>query len=152
MGYKIIEYMALFLAVLIVLPIHEFAHAYAAVKCGDNTPKFSGRLTLNPLAHFDVLGLLMIIFVRFGWAKPVPINPYNFRNRRRGYFWTSIAGVLSNYLTAILIYPVLVLFNKYLVFDFLLFDELLLYFLYFVFIIIINDMLSFFVHNYLSWA
>ena len=137
-GYYIIEYLALFLAVLIVLPIHEFAHAFAAVKCGDVTPKVAGRLTLNPLAHFDVLGLLMIIFARFGWAKPVPINPYNFRNRRSGYFWTSIAGVLSNYLTAIVVYPVLVLFSKYLAFDFLMFDELLETFLYMVFIISVN--------------
>ena len=138
MGYVIIEYMALFLAVLLVLPIHEFAHAFAAVKCGDNTPRAAGRYTLNPFAHFDVLGLIMLIVARFGWAKPVPINPYNFKNVRKGYFWTSIAGVLANYLTAFLAYPIFVVLTEYVVFDFLLFDELLKYFLLFAFMISVN--------------
>ena len=138
MANVIIEYIALFLAVIVVLPIHEFAHAFAAVKCGDYTPRLAGRYTLNPFAHFDVLGLIMLIVARFGWAKPVPINPYNFKNFKKGYFWTSIAGVLSNYLTAFLIYPVFLIFSKYVDFDFLLFDELLNYFLAFVFLISVN--------------
>ena len=138
MGYTIIQYMAVFLAVLVVLPLHEFAHAFAAVKCGDNTPRLAGRYTLNPLAHFDVLGLIMIVVAHFGWAKPVPINPYNFKDIKKGYFWTSIAGVLMNYLTAFIIYPVFVVFTDYVTFDFLLFDELLQMFLLYVFYISVN--------------
>ena len=137
-GQLILQYLAVFLSLLLVLPLHEFAHAFAAVRSGDNTPKYSGRYTLNPFAHFDVFGLLMLMVAHFGWAKPVPINPNNFRNVKRGYFWTSIAGVLTNYATAFLIYPVYVLFAYYLRFDFLLFDDLLIYFLYFSFIISVN--------------
>ena len=80
---KLVLYLANFLAILIVLPCHEFAHAFAAVKNGDETPRLSGRYTLNPFAHFDPLGLVMLIVLRFGWAKPVPVNPDNFRNRKR---------------------------------------------------------------------
>ena len=77
---KFILYLASFVAVLIVIPCHEFAHAFVAVKCGDETPRNSGRYTLNPFAHFDPLGLLMMVLLRFGWAKPVPVNPNNFKN------------------------------------------------------------------------
>lgn len=101
--------LAQFLAVALVLSLHEFAHAYAAYKCGDPTAKFSGRLTLNPAKHFDPLGVLMFAVAGFGWAKPVPVNPNNFRNYRKGCFWTSIAGVLMNYVMAFLLYPVFVL-------------------------------------------
>ena len=80
----IVIYLANFLAILIVLPCHEFAHAFAAVKCGDDTPKYAGRYTLNPFAHFDPIGLVMLILLRFGWAKPVPVNPDNFRNYKQG--------------------------------------------------------------------
>ena len=134
----IIQYLAVFLALLIVMPLHEFAHAFAAVRCGDDTPRIAGRYTLNPFAHFDIVGLIMLMVARFGWAKPVPINPYNFRNIKSGYFWTSIAGVLTNYLTAIVVYPIIILYVRYLQFDFLLFDELLYYFLNFVYFISVN--------------
>ena len=89
-------------ALLICITVHEFAHAYVAVKMGDPTPEEHGRLTLNPLAHLDPIGTLMLIIVHFGWAKPVPINPYNFRNRKQGIILTSIAGPISNFLMAIL--------------------------------------------------
>ncbi len=115
MANQILQYIAVFLAVLIVLPLHEFAHAFAAVRCGDETPRIQGRYTLNPLKHFDWIGLLMLVIARFGWAKPVPINPYNFKNIRTGYFWTSIAGVLMNLLTAFVIYPFLLLYAKFVV-------------------------------------
>ena len=68
---RIIFLVASFLAVAIVLSLHEFAHAFVAYRCGDPTPKMNGRLTVNPLAHFDILGLLMFTFAGFGWAKPV---------------------------------------------------------------------------------
>ncbi|MBR5310172.1 MAG: site-2 protease family protein [Oscillospiraceae bacterium] len=81
---------------LIALPIHEFAHGYAAYRMGDYTAKRQGRLTLNPLAHFDPIGTLAIIFFGFGWARPVPINPLNFENPKKGMMLSSLAGPLSN--------------------------------------------------------
>lgn len=114
MTEKILTYVAIFLAILIAMPAHEFAHAYVAYKSGDETPKFSGRLTLNPFAHFDVLGLVMLLVARFGWAKPVPINPYNFKHLRRDYFFVSIAGVVMNLILAFLFYPLFLLAGLYL--------------------------------------
>lgn len=108
----VLNYVAIFVAVLIVMPAHEFAHAFAAVKSGDDTPKASGRYTLNPMAHFDVVGLLMLMFAHFGWAKPVPINPYNFRDIKKGYFWTSVAGVLTNIAMAFLVYPLFLVYQN----------------------------------------
>ncbi|MBR5873002.1 MAG: site-2 protease family protein [Oscillospiraceae bacterium] len=81
---------------LIALPIHECAHGYAAYRMGDNTAVRQGRLTLNPLAHFDPIGTLAIILFGFGWAKPVPINPLNFENPKKGMMLSSLAGPLSN--------------------------------------------------------
>lgn len=104
--YYLIGLLASFLAVTIVLTLHEFSHAFVAYKCGDPTPKFSGRLTLNPLAHFDILGLILFAFAGFGWAKPVPINPFNFKNYKKGLAFTAAAGVAMNYLTAFLFWPI----------------------------------------------
>lgn len=88
-------------AILIVLPMHEFAHAFAAVKCGDETPRVYGRYTLNPFKHFDLFGLISLLIVHFGWAKPVPINPARMNHPRKGIIWTSLAGPLSNLLAAL---------------------------------------------------
>ena len=99
------EYIPIFLALLIVLPFHEFAHAFAAVKCGDMTPKLNGRYTLNPMAHFDTLGLICFVVAHFGWAKPVPVNPENFRHYKRGCFWVAYAGVIMNYILAFVFIP-----------------------------------------------
>jgi Zn-dependent protease len=85
---------------LLVITVHEFSHALVADKLGDPTPRLAGRLTLNPIAHIDPIGLLMLIVVRFGWAKPVPINPYNFRDPRKGALFVSLAGPTSNFLFA----------------------------------------------------
>ena len=106
---RIISYVSIFIALLIVLPLHEFAHAFAAVKSGDNTPKVYGRYTINPFAHFDLVGLAFFVLARFGWAKPVPINPKKFKNYRRGCFFTAIAGVTMNYIIAFIAYPLLIL-------------------------------------------
>lgn len=103
---RIILYICMFLAVIVVLPFHEFAHGFAAVRCGDDTPKINGRYTLNPLAHFDLVGLICFVFVGFGWAKPVPVNPYNFKKYKSGMVWVSIAGVLANYILAFIAYPI----------------------------------------------
>ncbi len=109
-----VHYIAVFIAVTIVLTMHEFSHAFVAVKCGDPTPKFNKRLSLNPLNHFDLPGLIMFVLVGFGWAKPVPINPYNFKNQRKGIILTSSAGVVMNYIMAFFFYPILLLVAKYL--------------------------------------
>lgn len=88
---------------LFALTVHEYAHAWAAWRCGDPTAKFQGRLTFNPLVHLDPIGALCLLFGPFGWAKPVPVNPYNFRNPRRDDILVSLAGVTANLLTAIAI-------------------------------------------------
>ncbi len=88
------------LATLITLSIHEFFHAYAAYKLGDNTAKYMGRLTINPIKHLDPLGALCMVFFRFGWAKPVPIDPRNFKNPKRDFAVSALAGPLSNLLVA----------------------------------------------------
>jgi len=120
----ILELLSLFLAIMLTIPVHEFAHAFVAVKCGENTPKYSGRYTLNPLKHFDPLGLLMMALVRFGWAKPVPINPANFKNQRRGVLLVSVAGPLSNLFVAFISYPLFLLSVLFLP-DIMLFDDLI---------------------------
>lgn len=109
-----LQILAGFIAAVVVITCHEFAHAFVAYKCGDPTAKFSGRMTLNPIKHFDPLGMLMFALVGFGWAKPVPVNPYNFRNYKAGSFWTSAAGILMNYAMAFVLYPVFVLVVTYL--------------------------------------
>ncbi len=91
------------ISLFIALPAHEFAHAFSANAFGDNTPRQYGRLTLNPLAHLDVLGSLMMVFAGFGWAKPVPVSPAALNRRSSSaLMWVSLAGPLSNLLLAIL--------------------------------------------------
>lgn len=87
---------------LLALSMHEFAHGYAAYKMGDNTAKYNGRLSINPFAHLDPIGTLCLFLFHFGWAKPVPINPNNFTNRRRGVIIVSLAGPFMNFLLALL--------------------------------------------------
>ncbi len=83
-------------ALIVAATIHEFAHAYVADRLGDPTPRSMGRLTLNPLAHLDLLGSLLILVAGFGWAKPVQINPMNFRDWRRDTIMVAAAGPLAN--------------------------------------------------------
>jgi Zn-dependent protease len=91
------------LILLIAFPIHEFAHAWTANYFGDNTPKMNGRLTLNPLAHLDPIGSLLLLVAGFGWAKPVPVNPYALQRRSTSaMMWVSLAGPFSNFVMAIL--------------------------------------------------
>jgi Zn-dependent protease len=82
--------------ILIALTFHEFAHAYAAYRHGDDTAKQLGRMSLNPLRHLDPLGTIMIFLVHFGWAKPVPVNPYRLKNPRKDMLWISAAGPMAN--------------------------------------------------------
>lgn len=83
---------------LMAISVHEWAHAWMAYKCGDPTAKNRGRMTINPLAHLDIMGVAMMMFAGFGWARPVPVNPYNFRNYRRDDLKVSLAGITMNIL------------------------------------------------------
>ncbi|TCL40068.1 Zn-dependent protease [Anaerospora hongkongensis] len=98
-------------ALLITLTVHEYAHARMAVALGDPTPRVLGRLTLNPIAHLDPVGLIMMWLFKFGWAKPVPINPGNFANVRQGTILVSLAGPVSNILLALVTAIVIVLLS-----------------------------------------
>ena len=84
--------------VLICITLHECAHGLTALKLGDTTAKNMGRLSLNPLKHFDIMGFIMMAFVGFGWAKPVPVDPRNFDDPKRGMAVTAVAGPLCNVL------------------------------------------------------
>lgn len=89
---------------LVALPVHEFAHAWTADQLGDDTPRLAGRLTINPLAHLDVIGSLLLLFAGFGWAKPVPINPYALQRRTpAGVMIVAAAGPISNVILALLV-------------------------------------------------
>lgn len=90
------------LALLVAAPLHEVAHAYAADRLGDPTPRRLGRLTLNPIAHLDPLGTILLLVFGLGWAKPVPIDPGNFPNWRRGLIVVAAAGPLANVILALL--------------------------------------------------
>jgi Zn-dependent protease len=84
------------IAVLIALILHEISHGWVAYKCGDPTAKFARRLSLNPANHLDPMGTVCFLLFGIGWAKPVPINPYNFRNFKKGCFLVAIAGIVTN--------------------------------------------------------
>lgn len=96
---------------LLAIIIHEFSHGFAAYVLGDNTAKASGRLSLNPLKHIDFIGFIFLLIFKFGWAKPVPINPRNFKNRKRDTIIVSLAGPFSNFLLALIISILLSLAN-----------------------------------------
>lgn len=100
----IIAGIAMLLTLIISLSMHELAHAFVAYKNGDDTAKLMGRLTLNPIAHLDPMGLLFCIIFGFGWAKPVPVNPLKFKKYRSGMAWVSVAGVITNYILAFFSY------------------------------------------------
>lgn len=104
MNFDILELVITGIVVIIALTFHEFAHGLASYSQGDDTAKAQGRLTLNPFSHIDIFGLIMLFIVKFGWAKPVPINPYVYKNRRRGIIITSFAGPFANLLLAFFSY------------------------------------------------
>jgi len=97
-----IVFLALFVPLMYSVIAHETAHGLAAYLFGDDTAKNAGRLTVNPLAHFDLVGTLMLFFVGFGWAKPVPVNYGNLRNPRAGLICVSLAGCLTNIIIAVI--------------------------------------------------
>ncbi len=88
--------------ILLILPLHEFAHAWVAHRCGDDTAESKGRLTFNPFSHVDPVGAILLLLTGFGWAKPVPVNPNRMNNPRTGMIWTSLAGPASNLIFAFL--------------------------------------------------
>ena len=112
-GVELTEIILMIPAVLIGLTVHEFSHAYIAVLLGDSTPKDQGRLTLNPVPHIDIMGLVLLLFAGFGWAKPVQINPNNFKNPKGDDLLVSIAGPFSNILFAIIMAGVIKLLITY---------------------------------------
>lgn len=110
----IVSYLARFAVLLFILPAHEFAHAFAARINGDDTAKNMGRYTLNPFKHFDPIGLVCFLIVGFGWAKPVPVNPYNYKDYKKGSIQVAVAGVSANYILAFLFYPLMLAVDIYL--------------------------------------
>ncbi len=108
MTYNILEIIQNFIVMFTAITVHEYSHGLVAYKLGDPTAKSMGRLTLNPLAHLDPIGALMMVFCRFGWAKPVPVNPYYFDDPKKDMVLVSFAGPLSNIFLAFVfatIYP-----------------------------------------------
>ena len=95
------EIIIVVISLLIAVTIHEWAHAYTAYLLGDPTAKNEGRLTLNPLAHLDLMGTIALIFVHFGWGKPVPVNPNNLKNPKKDTLLISLAGPISNLTVAL---------------------------------------------------
>lgn len=117
MSLLVSQILAVLFIILCILPLHEFAHGWVAYKLGDNTAKYSGRLTLNPLASLDPMGSLFLLLFGFGWAKPVPVDSRNFRKPRRDMALTALAGPLANLLAsllgAIILYGVILGTNGY---------------------------------------
>ncbi|MGN0941458.1 MAG: site-2 protease family protein, partial [Selenomonadaceae bacterium] len=112
-GFDLMSMIAGLPGLIIAMSIHEYAHARVAVSMGDFTPKFTGRLTLNPLAHIDPIGLVMLLIMQFGWAKPVMINPTNFRDRKKGEILVALAGPASNFIVAFIAMAVLSLYGVF---------------------------------------
>ncbi len=113
-GSSITSMAATLLAVLLAITLHELAHGYVAYCLGDNTAKVAGRLTLNPIAHLDPIGALMMLIAGFGWAKPVPVNPFFFKgNRTTGMMLVSLAGPLVNLMVAYIAYTIFVAGNGF---------------------------------------
>ncbi len=122
-GGTIQELLIMVFAVLVSITFHEFAHAFVADKLGDETPRNKKRLTLNPLAHIDPIGLVLLIFCRFGWGKPVEINPYNFKrsiSMKKGTALVSIAGPIMNFILALVFSIIFGLIIRFCPYEFLL--------------------------------
>ena len=115
-SYTLVMWIQRFIVLFTAITVHEFSHGYVAYKLGDPTAKNCGRLTFNPLSHLDPIGAICMVLCGFGWAKPVPINPFYFRNRKRDTALVSIAGPAANivlaFLSTIVYVPLLVLTIK----------------------------------------
>lgn len=116
---NVIEMLIVAVITIISITIHEFSHGYASYLMGDDTPKVYRRLTLNPFKHLDVIGAICLALFHFGWAKPVPINPHNYKNKKLGVVIVSLAGPISNLILAFIATVVWIVFaagNYYLIF------------------------------------
>lgn len=112
MSNVIFEKLIMIPGIIIGFTFHEFAHAFIADRLGDKTPRFQGRLTLNPSSHIDPMGFIMIIIFGFGWAKPVQVNPSAYKNYRSDDLKVSLAGPITNFLIAIIMAIVLGIYMK----------------------------------------
>ena len=101
-NFNIYDKMVMIPAILFAFAFHEFAHALCADRLGDKTPRYEGRLTLDPMRHIDIVGFIMIILVGFGWAKPVTTNPSAYKNYYRDDFLVSIAGPIANFILSLI--------------------------------------------------
>lgn len=134
------------LAVLIAITMHEFSHAYTAYKCGDDTAKLMGRMSLNPFRHLTGIGMLCFLLIGFGWAKPVQVNPLKFRNYKKGNALVSISGILTNLVLAFVFSGLFFLYVHFAGNDVSLYSNYFMMFLYYIlfFGIIINLSLAVF--------
>ena len=131
---KILLLVAFVFSAMLAISFHEFAHGFAAYKMGDMTAKAQGRLTLNPVSHFDPFGLAMFLLVGFGFARPVPVNPYNFKKLRQGMIVVSFAGVIANFIQMLLAFGLMVGFGyAYLMHMTSVMYDFVYYLLYFLF-------------------
>lgn len=110
-------FLVIVLGIVYALTIHEFAHAAMATYLGDDTAKFSGRLSLNPLAHLDIFGTMTLLVAGFGWGKPVPVNPYNLKYKKWGNAFVALAGPISNFISVILFIVIFRLASHWLPYD-----------------------------------
>lgn len=110
--HSFLDLIAFIIALIMALVLHEVAHGLVALWNGDRTAKYNRRLSLNPVKHFDVVGLVLMLLVGFGWAKPVPVNPANFKNRKLGAITVSIAGILTNLIVAFIAAMCYVIFTR----------------------------------------
>ena len=108
----LLNVVAFIVALLTALILHEISHGLVALWNGDNTAKLYGRLSVNPLKHIDLIGLVFMLIIGFGWARPVPVNPNNFKNKKVGAITVSLAGVLTNLVLAFIATMVMVLLGK----------------------------------------
>jgi len=138
------ELLARFIVLFTAITVHEYAHGLIAYKLGDPTAKYAGRLSLNPLSHLDPIGALCMLFFRFGWAKPVPINPMYFKDRKRDSAIVALAGPLSNIILAFLS---TIVFAVYYVYVYLNFPNFVTQFIYTVFMQLAVVNISFAVFN-----
>ncbi|KAF1682069.1 site-2 protease family protein [Veillonella sp. R32] len=112
-NFSLLNIVAALPAIIIAMAMHEYAHAKVADVLGDDTPRRMGRLTMNPFAHLDFIGMLMLLLLHFGWAKPVVINPANFKNKKRDDMLVSVAGPLANIVVAFVSAFVLFFINNH---------------------------------------
>jgi Zn-dependent protease len=109
---NLIGYLIMVPVLLITLTVHEYSHSYVAYRLGDMTAKNQGRLTLNPFKHLDPIGTIMMIVARIGWAKPVPVNPNYFRDRKKGMMLVSVAGPVSNlFMAFVAVFPMVIVYR-----------------------------------------